>query len=98
MAELKCGRRVRLVRILVQIAHDIRLTLASGARAVPPQFLQRQITLGAIAPLDGEFLADLLHIHRSHPGKLVPVTPNAKSKSQVSLLPLPPGEARTADG
>jgi hypothetical protein len=60
------------VGILVKVAHDIPLPSASGAWAVSPKLFKRDKTLGAIIPFDGQFIANLLYVHRLHRLKLTP--------------------------
>jgi len=55
-----------LIRVLVNVAQDISLALAPGARTTTTQRLQRHKALRAIIPFDGQFLANLLNIDRSH--------------------------------
>ena len=47
-------------RWLDDASHYVRLAVAYGARAVPPQEFQSEIALAAVAPRDGEFVADFL--------------------------------------
>src|SRR6186997_1020837 len=58
--------RQRLIRVLVNVAQDIGLALAPGARATTTQRLQRHEALRPIVPFDGQLLANLLNIDRSH--------------------------------
>src|SRR6266516_4836987 len=64
--ELKRLRRQRFVRILIDIPHDVALAFASGARTTTSQHFQPHETFAAILPSDGQFIADLLNIRRSH--------------------------------
>src|SRR5208282_6344413 len=64
--QFKGLRTQRFFRVLVNIAQDVHLALASRARTTPPQFLERNEILAAIIPFDGQFGADGLNVHRSH--------------------------------
>ena len=64
--QLKGRRCQRPVGILIDIPQNVRFTLAIRARATAPQPFQWNKTLTAIIPFDGQFLADLLKIQRSH--------------------------------
>jgi len=57
-----------LVGVFVDIAQDIHLAFATGARTMPAQFLQANEGFGAVIPFHCQFLADLLHVERSHYG------------------------------
>src|SRR5882672_10174882 len=50
--ELKRGGRERLVRVLVEVAHDIHLALAAGAGTMAAQFFELHKALAAIVPFD----------------------------------------------
>src|SRR5215471_7449406 len=69
-SQLKRSRCKRLLRPFVNVAHDIHLAFAAGARAMAAQFFQRDKSLGAIVPLDGQLVADGLNIERLHSGCL----------------------------
>src|SRR5690349_6796630 len=60
---LRCQR---LLWVLVEVAHDVRLPLAAGAGTGPAQGFERNIAFAAIAPPHGQFAADLLDVLRSH--------------------------------
>src|SRR5208282_2345201 len=64
--QFKSFRGQGLFRISVNVPHDVHLALATRARTTSPQFLQRNETFAAVIPLDGQFVADLLNVHRSH--------------------------------
>ena len=64
--ELKRLGRQRFVRILINVPHDVGLAFAPGAGTTTSQRLQPHKTLAAILPSDGQFIANLLNIHRSH--------------------------------
>ena len=84
-----------LIRVLVNVAQDIGLALAPGARATTTQRLQRHKALRAIVPFDGQFLANLLNIDRSHTEILTdsnaerPLIFTRLSDSKVEGKPLP---------
>ena len=65
-AQLKRRWRQRLVRPFVNMAHDVRLAFAAGARTMAAQFFQRHKTLAAIVPFDGQLVADGLDICGLH--------------------------------
>src|SRR2546425_655706 len=56
----------RFRRSLVDLAHNIGLAFASGAGTISAEVFQRDIGFGAIIPLDGQFVADVLNINRFH--------------------------------
>ena len=64
--KLKSLRRKRTVGVFVEIAHDVDLAFASGARTTATKFLQADEIFMAIVPFDGDFLADLLEVYRAH--------------------------------
>ena len=64
--QLKSIGGERTLGMLVNIAQDVRLTLAAGAGAAPPQHWQWNVTLPAIIPLDGEFVPDALNVGGLH--------------------------------
>ena len=64
--QLERLRRERAVRIFVNIAHDIHLAFAAGARAASAQFFQVDKALRAVVPFDGELLANGLDVNWSH--------------------------------
>jgi hypothetical protein len=67
----------------VQLAHDVTLSLAAGARAGAAQFLQGDEILRTIVPLDGQFLADLLQVHGPHD----PILDRAAAEGNDKLKP-----------
>src|SRR6185503_14765273 len=73
--ELKRLRRQRFVRILVNIPHDVALAFASGARTSASQHFQPHKTFAAILPSNGQFVTDLLNIHRSHEHSVIDTQP-----------------------
>lgn len=54
----------------VQLAQDIHFTLAARAWAGAAQFLQRNEALFAVIPPDGQFIADVLNVRRTHVQRL----------------------------
>lgn len=64
--QLKRARTQLLFRSLIDIAHDVRFSLARGAGTMPPKLFQRHKTFAAIVPLDGQFIADRLNVQRFH--------------------------------
>lgn len=66
LPQLKSRRRQFRFRIFIHVPQNIRLTLATGARTTPPQFLQRNKTFAAVIPFHGEFISDLLNVRRAH--------------------------------
>src|SRR6266511_274285 len=64
--ELKRPRRERLGGRLVNVAQDVRLTLAARTWTVAAEFFHRDEALAPILPLDGEFIADGLDVGRAH--------------------------------
>src|SRR5688572_3819707 len=54
------------LRADVEVAHDVLLAFAPGAGAGAAQFLQRDETLRAVLPFQGQFISDLLDICQSH--------------------------------
>jgi len=87
--------RQRLIRVFVNVAQDIGFALAPGARATTTQRLQWHKALRAIVPFDGQFLANLLNIDRSHTEILTdsnaerPLIFTRLSDSKVEGKPLP---------
>ena len=69
-AQSKGIRAQLLFRSFVEIAHDVHFAFAAGARTFATQFFQRDESLGSILPLQGEFIANLLNIGRSHESRL----------------------------
>jgi hypothetical protein len=45
---------------------NIRFALANRAGTTPPRFFQRNKTLAAIVPFDGQFIPDGLEVERAH--------------------------------
>lgn len=64
--ESKGARGERLIGPLVEVPHDVPLSLAARARAMSAHGFQRDKTLAAIVPFDGQFAADLLDVRWLH--------------------------------
>src|SRR5258707_14917896 len=65
-SELKCRRRQRLFRPLVQVPHDIRLAFAARARTSSPELFHRNEAFSPVLPFDGQFLANGLYVRGAH--------------------------------
>jgi len=59
-------RRQRTGGIFINVPHDVLFPLASGARTMTAQEFERDETLAAIVPFDGQFGADALQIDWMH--------------------------------
>ena len=64
--ELERLRRQRSVRRGVEVAHDVHLALAAGARTMPPQTLELHVAFTAVIPLDRQLITDGLEVRDSH--------------------------------
>src|SRR5436190_1987563 len=73
--ELKRLWRQRPVRILIDIPQDVAFAFAACARASTPQRFQPHKAFAPIIPLDGQFIADLLNIRRSHEHSVIDSQP-----------------------
>src|SRR6266516_3335447 len=82
-AELRRLRRQRLVRLLIDIPHDVTLAFASGARTSASQRFQPHKTFAAVMPSDGQFVANLLNIRRTHDRRVIG---SRSSRPQAVLL------------
>ncbi len=71
-AELEGGRGERFFRAFIQVAQHVHLAFAAGAGAGPAKPLQADKTFAPVFPLDRQFIADLLNVHRSHEWKHTP--------------------------
>src|SRR5438477_414800 len=69
--QLKCRRRQRSVRIPVNLAHDVHLSLAPGTGTASAQRFQPHKAFTAIIPFDGQVLAHLLNVRRSHGSSVI---------------------------
>ena len=50
----------------MQIAENVRFTLAFRAGASPPQIFQSDEDFGSVGPFNGELIADDLKVNRTH--------------------------------
>ena len=66
LTDLEGERRKRLLGPFVEISHHIDFPFATGAGTIPPQHLEPDKTFRSVIPLDGEFIAYLLNVLRSH--------------------------------
>ena len=65
-AELEGGRGERFLGAFIQVAQHVHLAFAASAGAGPAKPLQTDKTFAAVLPLDRQFIADVLNVHRSH--------------------------------
>jgi len=77
--QLEGFRPKGLLRVLIKVAHDIDLALATGARAGATELLKRHKALRAVVPLDGEFGPDDLDVCRLHREDSKVQSPNSKA-------------------
>ena len=64
--------RKRFIRSLVDLAENVRFTMATGTRTTPSQHLQGHKRLAPIIPFDGQFISDGLEINRAHNPTITP--------------------------
>jgi len=64
--EFKSPRRQWLIRMAVNVTHNVTLAFAPGAGTTSAQRFQPHKTFGPILPLDCKFLPNLLNVRRPH--------------------------------
>jgi hypothetical protein len=54
------------IRVLINVAHNVHFAFAARAGAGSPEGFEAQERLRLVIPLDGEFVANPLDVHRFH--------------------------------